>query len=91
MGTPKCEESGCFLQESSGPFAHTVSLFRDGLRASEPQPLPEHLRNKPLFPHAPWPLACGVCVCVFFLKASIGSFILFVYIYIYRFYDSVFI
>ncbi|CAJ1450621.1 unnamed protein product, partial [Effrenium voratum] len=37
--------------ESSGPFAHTVSLFRDGLRASEPQPLPEHLRNKPLFPH----------------------------------------
>ncbi|CAJ1351624.1 unnamed protein product [Effrenium voratum] len=38
-------------EESSGPFAHTVSLFRDGLRASEPQPLPEHLRNKPLFPH----------------------------------------
>jgi len=30
--------------------ANTVSLFRDGERVSEPQPLPEHMRGKALFP-----------------------------------------
>lgn len=30
--------------------SHTVSMFRDGVRACEPQPLPEELRGKPLFP-----------------------------------------
>lgn len=29
----------------------TVSLFLNGVRASQPQPLPESLKGKPLFPH----------------------------------------
>lgn len=32
------------------PNASTVSLFIDGVRASPPQPIPEALRGKPLFP-----------------------------------------
>jgi hypothetical protein len=39
------------LDESSGPHAQTVSLFRDGQRISQPQALPEHLRGRPLCPH----------------------------------------
>ncbi|CAK0848696.1 unnamed protein product [Prorocentrum cordatum] len=31
--------------------AHTVSLFRDGVRVTEPMPLPDKLKGKPLFPH----------------------------------------
>merc|ERR1712139_68060 len=30
--------------------ANTISLFRDGRRASQPQPLPEELKGKHLFP-----------------------------------------
>mmetsp|Transcript_29747 Transcript_29747/g.85364 ORF Transcript_29747/g.85364 Transcript_29747/m.85364 type:complete len:827 (-) Transcript_29747:88-2568(-) len=36
--------------DSESPNAHTLSLFRDGVRACEPQPLPEGLRGKALFP-----------------------------------------
>eukprot|EP00434_Breviolum_minutum_P044199 symbB.v1.2.039448.t1/scaffold6570.1/size16995/3 len=37
--------------DSSSPNANTVSLFKDGVRASQPQKLPEKLVGKPLFPH----------------------------------------
>jgi len=37
--------------DPASPNAYTVSLFRDGARASSPQPLPEHLRGCTLFPH----------------------------------------
>eukprot|EP00435_Cladocopium_sp_Y103_P009782 s275_g2.t1 len=33
-----------------GPDANTMSLFRDGERISRPQPIPEILKGKPLFP-----------------------------------------
>jgi len=33
------------------PTANTVSLFVDGVRVAEPQPLPEHLHGQALFPH----------------------------------------
>lgn len=36
--------------DSKSPNANTVSLFRDGLRVSQPQVLPECLKGKPLFP-----------------------------------------
>lgn len=36
--------------DQSSPQANTVSLFRNGARACEPQPIPEALRGKPLFP-----------------------------------------
>merc|ERR1712048_983982 len=36
--------------DSLSPNANTVSLFVDGVRASEPQPLPEAMKGKPLFP-----------------------------------------
>ncbi|CAE7381523.1 ASPH [Symbiodinium pilosum] len=36
---------------ASSELANTMSLFRDGVRVSEPQPLPESMRNKTLFPH----------------------------------------
>merc|ERR1712048_129676 len=36
--------------DASSPNKNTVSLFRDGVRVSEPQPLPENLHGKPLFP-----------------------------------------
>ncbi|CAK0848695.1 unnamed protein product [Prorocentrum cordatum] len=31
--------------------ANTVSLFKDGVRVTEPMPLPDKLKGKPLFPH----------------------------------------
>eukprot|EP00927_Polykrikos_kofoidii_P038964 TRINITY_DN333_c0_g1_i3.p1 TRINITY_DN333_c0_g1~~TRINITY_DN333_c0_g1_i3.p1 ORF type:complete len:1000 (+),score=252.66 TRINITY_DN333_c0_g1_i3:111-3110(+) len=37
--------------DPKSPNKNTVSLFRDGGRISEPQPLPESLIGKPLFPH----------------------------------------
>jgi len=37
--------------DASSPNANTVSLFRDGKRVSKPQPLPESLHGKALFPH----------------------------------------
>jgi len=36
--------------DDSSPQANTVSLFRNGVRACEPQPIPEALRGKSLFP-----------------------------------------
>jgi len=36
--------------DTSSPHAHTLSLFKDGVRISEPQALPENLRGKPLVP-----------------------------------------
>merc|ERR1740139_1345218 len=36
--------------DSASPNANTVSLFRDGVRVSEPQALPENLKGKTLFP-----------------------------------------
>jgi len=36
--------------EQEGPNANTVSLFRDGIRACKPMPLPENLKGKALFP-----------------------------------------
>eukprot|EP00933_Yihiella_yeosuensis_P039023 TRINITY_DN3296_c1_g1_i1.p1 TRINITY_DN3296_c1_g1~~TRINITY_DN3296_c1_g1_i1.p1 ORF type:complete len:963 (-),score=309.24 TRINITY_DN3296_c1_g1_i1:677-3565(-) len=36
--------------DANSPNANTISLFRDGVRACEPQPLPEVLRGKALFP-----------------------------------------
>merc|ERR1712048_782 len=36
--------------DSLSPNANTVSLFKDGVRASQPQPLPESMKGKPLFP-----------------------------------------
>eukprot|EP00927_Polykrikos_kofoidii_P065903 TRINITY_DN615_c0_g7_i1.p1 TRINITY_DN615_c0_g7~~TRINITY_DN615_c0_g7_i1.p1 ORF type:complete len:1017 (-),score=207.31 TRINITY_DN615_c0_g7_i1:172-3222(-) len=36
--------------EAGSANVNTVSLFRDGVRVSKPQPLPEALRGKPLFP-----------------------------------------
>jgi len=36
--------------DDSTPNANTVSLFRDGVRACQPQPLPENLKGKMLFP-----------------------------------------
>jgi len=35
---------------SASPNAHTISLFKNGKRASEPQPLPELLKDKALYP-----------------------------------------
>jgi len=37
--------------DRKSPNVDTVSLFRDGERISAPQPLPERLQDKPLFPH----------------------------------------
>jgi hypothetical protein len=36
--------------DEASPNANTVSLFRDGVRVSEPQPIPDNLRGKVLFP-----------------------------------------
>jgi len=36
--------------EEGSPNANTISLFKNGARISEPQPIPEKLRGKPLFP-----------------------------------------
>merc|ERR1712151_571883 len=38
------------MGDSASPNANTVSLFRDGVRVSEPQALPENLHGKSLFP-----------------------------------------
>eukprot|EP00930_Biecheleria_cincta_P014517 TRINITY_DN12459_c0_g1_i1.p1 TRINITY_DN12459_c0_g1~~TRINITY_DN12459_c0_g1_i1.p1 ORF type:complete len:927 (-),score=276.78 TRINITY_DN12459_c0_g1_i1:70-2850(-) len=37
--------------DSTSPNCNTVSLFKDGRRASKPMPLPEHLHGQALFPH----------------------------------------
>jgi len=37
--------------DPSSPNANTVSLFKDGKRASKPQPIPEALKGEALFPH----------------------------------------
>lgn len=37
-----------FLRAS--PNAYTISLFKDGKRACEPQPLPDNLHGKALYP-----------------------------------------
>mmetsp|Transcript_109157 Transcript_109157/g.204746 ORF Transcript_109157/g.204746 Transcript_109157/m.204746 type:complete len:858 (-) Transcript_109157:335-2908(-) len=37
--------------DSKSPNANTISLFKDGVRISDPKPLPENLKGKPLFPH----------------------------------------
>lgn len=37
--------------DASSPLANTMSMFRDGIRVSDPQPLPENLKGKALFPH----------------------------------------
>jgi len=36
--------------DASSPNANTISLFRNGIRVSEPQPLPENLHGKVLYP-----------------------------------------
>merc|ERR1712190_528552 len=36
--------------DQGSPNANTVSVFRDGVRICSPQPLPQNLRGKPLFP-----------------------------------------
>eukprot|EP00928_Gymnodinium_smaydae_P014127 TRINITY_DN1511_c0_g1_i1.p1 TRINITY_DN1511_c0_g1~~TRINITY_DN1511_c0_g1_i1.p1 ORF type:complete len:834 (-),score=200.58 TRINITY_DN1511_c0_g1_i1:142-2580(-) len=36
--------------DASSPNANTISLFKNGSRASDPQPLPENLRGKALYP-----------------------------------------
>jgi hypothetical protein len=37
--------------DTKSPNANTISLFKNGVRASEPIPLPESLCGKTLFPH----------------------------------------
>lgn len=37
--------------DPKSPNANTMSIFREGVRLAEPQPLPECLHGKPLFPH----------------------------------------
>jgi len=37
--------------DASSPHANTLSLFVDGVRVSEPQPIPEGLHGKTLYPH----------------------------------------
>jgi len=37
--------------DQKSPNANTVALYCDGKRVSEPKPLPENLKGKPLFPH----------------------------------------
>jgi len=37
--------------DPKSPNHNTLSIFREGERISEPQPIPEHLHGKPLFPH----------------------------------------
>lgn len=41
------------LDEKS-PNCNTVSLFKDGMRASQPQPLPDALKGQALFPTISW-------------------------------------
>eukprot|EP00928_Gymnodinium_smaydae_P087832 TRINITY_DN72025_c0_g1_i1.p1 TRINITY_DN72025_c0_g1~~TRINITY_DN72025_c0_g1_i1.p1 ORF type:complete len:777 (-),score=153.20 TRINITY_DN72025_c0_g1_i1:94-2424(-) len=37
--------------EATGPNSNTVSLFKNGVRCSEPFPIPEGCKGKTLFPH----------------------------------------
>lgn len=37
--------------DAKSPNANTVSIFKDGGRFCEPQPIPESMLGKPLFPH----------------------------------------
>lgn len=37
--------------DKDSPNFNTISLFKDGKRASQPQPLPDNLKSKMLFPH----------------------------------------
>jgi len=37
--------------ESNSPNSNTIALYRDGVAVGDPQPLPEELKGKPLFPH----------------------------------------
>eukprot|EP00420_Gonyaulax_spinifera_P029359 CAMPEP_0197877918 /NCGR_PEP_ID=MMETSP1439-20131203/6460_1 /TAXON_ID=66791 /ORGANISM="Gonyaulax spinifera, Strain CCMP409" /LENGTH=861 /DNA_ID=CAMNT_0043497297 /DNA_START=57 /DNA_END=2639 /DNA_ORIENTATION=+ len=37
--------------DPKSPNANTMSLFRNGERITQPQPIPEKLQGKPLFPH----------------------------------------
>jgi len=71
--------------DASSPNKNTVSLFRDGVRVSEPQPLPENLHGKPLFPtityrnvtvqlnYGPEPLAQMPFKCRMLNDASVGD------------------
>ena len=44
--------TGILLNLDAGsPLANTISIFRDGIRVSEPQALPDCLKGKALFPH----------------------------------------
>jgi len=36
--------------DAQSPNANTISMFKNGKRASQPQPLPDTLKGKPLFP-----------------------------------------
>eukprot|EP00449_Zooxanthella_nutricula_P026642 CAMPEP_0198529256 /NCGR_PEP_ID=MMETSP1462-20131121/25646_1 /TAXON_ID=1333877 /ORGANISM="Brandtodinium nutriculum, Strain RCC3387" /LENGTH=808 /DNA_ID=CAMNT_0044259097 /DNA_START=1 /DNA_END=2423 /DNA_ORIENTATION=+ len=45
-----CVVSVLLNLDSASPNANTVSLFKDGVRASQPQALPEALRGKALYP-----------------------------------------
>mmetsp|Transcript_10824 Transcript_10824/g.28944 ORF Transcript_10824/g.28944 Transcript_10824/m.28944 type:complete len:528 (-) Transcript_10824:126-1709(-) len=36
--------------DAASPNANTVSLFRDGVRICQPQPIPDKLKGRPLFP-----------------------------------------
>jgi len=46
-----CKVVGVVLNLVEGsPNANTVSIFFDGVRQGKPQPLPEHLRGKALYP-----------------------------------------
>lgn len=48
---PYCSVYGVLLNlDQKSPNANTVSLFCDGIRISKPQPLPEGLKGKSLFP-----------------------------------------
>jgi len=47
--------------DPSSPHANTVSLFKNGQRVTEPQPIPEHMQGKPLFPHVAF-RSCSVQV-----------------------------
>merc|ERR1719247_402858 len=39
-------------RDASSPNNNTISFFKNGVRASQPQPLPESLKGKTLYPAA---------------------------------------
>jgi len=49
--TPNCIAALVLNLDPKTPFPNTVSLFINGERVSKPQPIPEELHGKPLFPH----------------------------------------